>query len=156
MKNKKGLSSIVITLIMIVLSLVAVGAIWAIVSPMLGKSATDTDYATKCMGVSLEVVKLTCPGVATTNCDVIVKRTGTASTEVIAGAKVVLKDASGAGSNVFSSSANIAQLATATFNVPFTPIALVGNVKKVEVTPYFTDTSGKPYVCTTATSYSLS
>lgn len=59
LKNKRGLSEAVMTVIMIALVLVAVGVIWVVVQNVINKNASSIDYGSKCMGIVIE------PGQAT-------------------------------------------------------------------------------------------
>ena len=58
--DKRGLSGIVTALILIVLVLVAAGIVWAVYNSLIKGSAEDTEFNSKCLGVSLDVTKLSC------------------------------------------------------------------------------------------------
>ncbi|MBS3094622.1 hypothetical protein J4474_03070 [Candidatus Pacearchaeota archaeon] len=53
LKNKKGVSEAVMTVIMIVLILVAIGVIWLVVQGVLSRGSSTADYSTKCLGIAI-------------------------------------------------------------------------------------------------------
>ena len=58
--NKKGLSMIVSTLIVILLVLVAIGIIWTVVRNVINEGTETLDIAAKCLDVNLQVTAVTC------------------------------------------------------------------------------------------------
>jgi len=72
MNNKKGLSTIVTTLILILLVLVAIGIIWVVVRGILEKGSQQIDVSSKCPLIDIRVVSNgTCEG---TSCTFTVSR----------------------------------------------------------------------------------
>lgn len=71
MKNKKGLSGIVTTLIIILLGLVAAGVVWVVINNTVSKSAGNIEYGTACMDITIVPTGGSCEG---TICRVIVDR----------------------------------------------------------------------------------
>jgi len=53
--NKKGLSTVVTTLIIVLLVLVAVGIIWLVVSNLIDSGTEDVEYNAKCLEVDMEI-----------------------------------------------------------------------------------------------------
>jgi hypothetical protein len=158
-QNKRGLSTIVVTLIIIVLSLVAVGVVWAVVNGLLKTGTSNVDINSKCLGLGLQITAANCSTGATDKmCDVQVVRSGT-GTDVINGVKVVFRNET-----------------TTTVYTP-NPIDVVGDVPAlvgvrihgvdsglvnavgidtVEVTPYFKDaTSGNIQLCGQTSSFNF-
>jgi len=86
MKNTKGLSGVITTLIIILLVIAAIGIIWAVVQPFIKGSGEKFDINTKCLNVGVEPTKLNCAGGA---CNVTVKRSE--GEEEIAGVKFYLE-----------------------------------------------------------------
>ncbi|VVB83819.1 Uncharacterised protein [uncultured archaeon] len=146
--NKKGLSTIVVTLILIVLSLVAVGAVWLVVSPLIKSGSQGADVSVKCLNTNIEATKVACTA---GSCAVTLTRTGT-NTDAIGGVKLVFKDATGASSAVLDSAGNIKALAGKVTNSLATTLA---TPNKVEITPYFKDAGGNEQLCTQTTSFSF-
>ena len=89
--NKRGLSGIVTALILIVLVLVAAGIVWAVYNSLIKGSAEDTEFNSKCLGVSLDVTKLSCDE---TECTANVERS-IGSNQDFDGADAVFIDADG-------------------------------------------------------------
>ena len=141
MKNKRGLSTIVITVILIALALVAIGIVWAVVNGLLVTNKQTLDINQKCMGTQISVVSATCSGADTQNCSLTLKRTGSESSDM-GGIKVVFLNTteSTVGLEDFD---KLSQLQTKTkeYDTGLT------NVNAVQVTPFFKDASGKELIC---------
>jgi hypothetical protein len=145
-KNKRGLSTIVITLILILLSLVAVGIVWVVVNNIIKSGAKGIDTSAKCLNVNVEATAVKCAG---TNCNVTLMRTGTES-EAITGVKLVFKNSTaGTSSAVIDEPGNIEVLAGKSIND--VPAGIVPD--KIEVTAYFEDDSGNEQLCGQTTSF---
>ena len=79
-KNKKGISTIVATLVIILLAIVAVGVVWFIVNNVLKDTEGGINTATACQGVVMEAVKIDSlrgVGVNENKYALTVERTGT-------------------------------------------------------------------------------
>lgn len=55
MSNKKGMSDVVTTVLIVLLSLIAVTLVWTFLSPLILKSGADITRSQACMSVNLEV-----------------------------------------------------------------------------------------------------
>ncbi len=157
--NKKGLSTVIVTVLLIGLTIVAVGIVWAVVSNTLNRGAETADWSTKCLGVDVSATSLACTDGATNKmCIVTLERTGTED-DALAGAKLVFKGyVTATPATLLSSSSaieagtgNIPLLVTKTTASLDSLIAKTGTVNKVEVTPYFKDTSNVEHLCSTTT-----
>ena len=86
--NKKGLSEVVTTVIIILLVLVAIGIVWAVVNPTLKSGAQQV--SADCLSLSLEPVTcdVTLTGAAFTSAAVQVKRNAGSGT--LTGLKILL------------------------------------------------------------------
>ncbi len=149
MENKKGLSDIVVTLIIIVLSLVAIGVVWVVVSNMLKSGTASADIGAKCIGVQVSAINANCSDATSNVCTVSLSRTGTDNSP-IGGVKLVFRNESaGVSSGVVDVPGDIAQLAGSivTVDTGVAKTAFLGNFSKVEVTVYFKDASGTAQVC---------
>jgi hypothetical protein len=156
-QNKKGLSTIVVTLIIIVLSLVAVGVVWTVVSNLLNGETAGIDINSKCLGVNLEITQANCSA-GTTNkiCDVQVSRGGTTS-EAFAGVKLVFRNIT---SGVNSPAAidvpgDIPSIVGARLTGKDSGIAKANGINTIELIPYFKDTSGNVQLCSQTTSFNF-
>ncbi len=130
--NKKGMSTIITTVIMIVLVLVAVGVVWAIVQNILTESADDISLGSLKIRLNIEKVKITDVGV-----DVQVKRS--AGEANLVGINFIISD--GENTEVFEEKTTMKQLATKTFSLSY-----FGVVKSVEIAPVLESESGKEKV----------
>lgn len=90
MKNNRGLSTIVTTLIIILLVFVAVGIIWAVVQGVLNEGGDTVNYSAECLAISVDVTSASC---TSTDCTVTVTR-GSGGGD-IGGTYVVLFDDAG-------------------------------------------------------------
>ncbi len=144
--NKRGLSTVVTTLIIILLVFIAVGIIWVVIRNVIQGGTENVDWSSKCLEVSVESTKLTCtsatnPAVNPDVCTVSMVRE--AGGEAIAGVKVVL---SGTGGNFVSPQVgNIVPLATKT--TPAITATGITNVTGVEIVPYFLDGQNVEHLC---------
>src|SRR5512137_2593316 len=93
--NKKGLSTIVATLLIILLTLVAVGIIWIVVRNVVQGGADQVDIDSKCLSASVEATKVTN---VSTAYQVTITRNG--GEDALGGVKLVFTDASGAANEV--------------------------------------------------------
>ena len=147
MENKRGLSAIVATLIIILLVLVAVGIIWVVVRNLLQEGAEQIDISTKCIAVDLRAVSVV-PVVGSPESYFVTLRR-TAGGEAIGGIKIVLFNET-ANSGVLNFTA-LLELETKTE----TFAAGVTNANKLEYTAYFEDTSGNERLCAQTNSYTI-
>jgi len=146
MENKKGLSTIVATLIIILLVLVAVGIIWVVVRNVIQQGAEQVEISTKCMAVDLRAVSVN----ETTAGNYAVTLRRVAGGEAIAGVKIALFNET-ANSGVLDGFLALSELETKTET--FT--AGVTNADRLEYTVYFEDASGNERLCSQTNSYSF-
>lgn len=147
LKNSKGLSEIVTTLILILLTLVAVGVIWGVVNNLLGKSTDTVSTSSKCLDVEVRATKVI-NTTSTGNYNVTLKRSPTGDPTGV-GAKVIF----------YSDTGNSEPIPFGDTLVPLevsTRELVVGlpDANKVEVTVYFIDEeSGKETLCPSSTTF---
>lgn len=72
--GKKGLSTVVTTVIMVLLVLVAVGVVWVVINNILGDTSGQIDISAKCSTTNLEVDSVICQ--SATECTVALKKSG--------------------------------------------------------------------------------
>lgn len=108
--SKKGMSTVIVTIIMIVLVLGAVGVIWGIVGGVLDQGTSDASLSGKCIKANLVATKMICEGAT---CDVTLNRK-VGGGDAIGGAKLIFKntDSGNLGTTVGDFSGNIAELGT--------------------------------------------
>ncbi len=148
MHSKGGLSTIVITLIIIMISLVAVGIVWFVVNNLIKSGTQGVELTAKCLNVLIEPTKVNCSKVtANVICDIELTRTGTGSDE-IGGVKMIFKNStSGVGSSLINLNGNIeALVGKKQTGVNTTVLSSVG-VDLLEVTVFFKDASENEQLC---------
>lgn len=140
--NKRGISNIIVTLMMIVLVLVAVAIVWGVVNNILEGGAEQINLGTKCLDVNVRATNLACIG---TVCDVTVTRN--AGGEDIGGIKLIFTNSTGTENYIHDVSGNMAPLEVKTE----TSINTIGvsDADNVEVVVYFKDALGNEQLCST-------
>ena len=147
--NKKGLSTVVTTLIVILLVLVAIAIIWIVIRGVIESGATQIDIRSKCLGADVRVVQPT--GCASNLvCSVTIQRKSGTYNDAIGGVKLVFSKNAYTG-NAIDSLGDLAVLATkATGNVnPAGPAGtnFVSVPTKVDVFVYFTGENNEEVIC---------
>jgi hypothetical protein len=132
-ENKSGLSTIVVTLILIVLALVAVGAVWLVVSGVIKIGSSESNVSGFTM--NLKITRVVSEG---ENLSVTVQRNPGKGT--LSKIKFVVSD--GINSEVVTRDASIEELASQTFAFPLTQMSLT-NVKSVSIAPVIDSESGE-------------
>jgi len=157
MENKRGLSDIVVTLIIVLLSMVAIGVVWVVVNNLIQSGTAGVETSAKCLNVNLEVKKVNCTDGSTNQiCDVTLSRTGTES-DALGGVKLIFqnKTAEVSSSSLIDISGNIEPLVGKKATGIDSLIANAVGVNAIEVTPYFKDDSGNEQLCSQTISYSF-
>lgn len=144
--NKKGLSAVVVTLIMILLGIVVAGIIWVVVRNVAQGGTEEIGLGAKCLEVDVVATKAECTQAG--SCNVTVERN--AGGDDLGGLKLIFNNASGEQNYVHDVSGNINPLETTTEEQIATGLV---NVTSVDVTPYFTSESGNEQLCSGSTSY---
>lgn len=143
--NQKGLSAIIATLLIILLTLVAVGIIWVVIRNVVQGGAEQIDLSAKCTAVSLSAVTVTESSPGSGNYSITLRRD--ADDEGDLGVKVnVFAGTSSGGVQDWGSFGGLDALGTATNNVNGPASA-----DKIEYTPFFQDASRNDQICPGAT-----
>lgn len=146
---KKGVSTIVAALILIVLVLVAVGIVWAVVSNLIGTGSETVEISGKCVTISVKATAVDCS--VPSACLVTLERSGT-GTDDIGGVKLVFKNATvGASSSVMDEEGDIEQLIPNPVTIDLTNE--ISNPNSVETTIYLIDGSGEKRLCAQTTTF---
>jgi len=138
-KDNKGLSAVVITVIMIALVLVAVAIVWVVYRNVIEKQVENIGIESKCIDVDIRPTKAAC---ASGVCNTTVTRS--AGGEDIAGIKLIFEESTGESNYVETVTGNIASLETKTISGIDTGLT---SPNKVEVVAYFEDGSGNEQIC---------
>ena len=138
-ENKRGISSIIATLILLLLTIVLVGIVWAVVSGIVKTSTEGATSGAQCFNSAIDITSATCTS-ATGTCNVTIQRT--LGTETIAGVRLIFVNAAGS-SNFTDVNGTLQTLVPlrATTNTG------VANVTKINAAVYFTDAVGNKNVC---------
>ncbi len=139
--DKRGLSTIVATLIVVLLVFVAVGILWVVLRNFVSGGAEQVDLSSKCLEVSVEPTKVVNSGGVY---NVTVLRKG--GDFEIAGVNLVFTGASGDTNYVYDASGDITTLALKTVSVDLTGSG-VTSPNKVDAVVYFLDESGNRQFC---------
>ena len=110
--NKKAISDIVTTVLIVLLSVVAVVILWSFVSPLLSKSGAQVAQTQACLNANLEITGCTLGGSNLYN--VTVKRNSGAAT--LTGIKLVFAKADGS-TTAFNYSVSPGELETKLYSV---------------------------------------
>ena len=142
--SRRGLSAVVTTLIIILLSLVAIGIIWVVVNNVLEGGAETTEIGAKCLQVDIKATAASCNA---GNCNVTYNRKS--GGDAIDGIKIVMSD--GQNSVQTDVPGNVAPLAIVTkTNVNATTLSTPSSV---QIAAYFVDASGQEQVCTPGSAF---
>ena len=144
-EGKRGLSTIVVTLIIILISLVAVGIVWVVVRNLINSGTQGVEVSSKCLNINVEATAVNCSSVGSSRiCDVALKRTGTGS-DAIAGVKLVFKNTTaGTSSLLVNVAGNIEPLVG---KIQTGINTTLSGANRVEVTAFFKDASGNDQIC---------
>ena len=154
-QNKKGLSAIVATLIIILLTLVAVGIIWAVIRNLVEGGAGQVDLSSKCLNVELSGVNVTENALIPGNYSVTLRRGSDSQDDI--GVKIAVFKGATENSGVleFGDFGNLDALGTVTKPVVTVAPALITEGDSIQFTAYFQDTSGDPQLCSHTYTYSF-
>jgi len=143
MIRKKGLSTVVTTLIIVLLVLAAIGIIWGPIQNLLkgGENAVDK---TKCLDVDISATKVV--NTTTTSYSVTMKRSSSGEGEF--GAKIIIFDVNETTNGFVDSGEFFTPLAYKTVNVTG-----VANGVRLEINPYYIDSNGKEALCQGTTKF---
>jgi hypothetical protein len=149
-QNKRGLSDIVTTLVIILLSLIAIAVVWVVVNSLIKSGTKNTEILAKCSNINLDFVSVKC-NVEGNSCNVTLKKTGT--TQNISGASLVFSNSSSSYSpDPIDYSGDLPNLVPKLIVETGADSVLnsgINNPDKIQVTPYFKDTSNNQYDCST-------
>ena len=145
MKNKKGLSTIVATLMIILLTIVAFAIIATVITRNIKKDVGKMDLSSQCLDVHMQIIKVTKDGPDgqfPVKLNIKIKRD--AGGEKIAG--YLLSIANSTSNQLINKAGNFAPLKETTIAVSDTENTML-SVTSVSITPYLTDSTGDKYNC---------
>jgi len=156
MKNNKGLSTVVTTLIIVLLVLAAIGLIWGPIKSLLSNSTSSLDQ-TKCFNLNIGVTKASLVNTTTDQYLITIKRSDTGSGVESAGAKLIFYNDTQSSSTIdFSDDVTGGGMFTSPQVYTAEVNGTVTNATKIEVIPYYIDeNTGNKQVCSTSAEFNL-
>ena len=151
MADKRGLSTIVATLIVVLLVFVAVGILWVVLRNFVQGGSEQVDLASKCLEVSIAPTKVVDLGGGIYSVTVLRKGGDFA----VAGVSLVITDSTGNANYVQDTDGDISNLALNTVNVTIPGTSGVTDPNKVDAVVYFQDASGSNQYCSNGESFSF-
>ncbi|NMB67112.1 hypothetical protein GYA25_03575 [Candidatus Woesearchaeota archaeon] len=162
--NKKGLSDIVVTLIIVLLSIVAIGVVWSVINGLIKNQSQGVASGSKCLTAVVDPTSLNCANDSDYfKCTIDLQRQTQGSETPLAGVELVFIPYNTTSKQSLSKVGPI----DLTGDVP----ALVGKratdvnttraystdlvIKTVEATPYFLDDSGQKQRCQNTRPYTI-
>lgn len=152
--NKKGLSTVVTTLIIILLVLVAIGIVWVVIRGVIESGAGQIDVSSKCPMLDLRITFVNTTLCNVTQCDVEIYRASGGEEE---GVFYKLAVTNATGTCIFTESTNdIQPLETRRSTISFTGCNLgIPIAKEVSVTPFLFDSSREEKLCPNSNKYTV-
>lgn len=141
--NKKAISGIVATVIMIGLVIVVVGVVWVVINNLISSEAEEIDYSQKCLGISLKVDSLDCDGV---QCNIELKRQLGSKSDSFEGVGVSLSSDTSSAEGEIILEGNIAVTKTSILVTDFM-------ATEADVRIYIEKDNGEKYWCSQIASY---
>ena len=151
MRNNKGLSTVVTTLIIILLVLVAVGIIWGVVNNLLSKSKGTIETSTKCFDIDVRATKIVegnqSDATSVGKYNVTLHRSASGDAEAVY-AKLVIFNSEG-NTAVLDFGQGLMPLDTITNEVD--SAINMTNADKIDVTAFYLDENGNENLCPSGT-----
>lgn len=142
-ENKKGVSAVITSVMLIALTFIAIGVIWISVTEIAKGRADDATDQENCVGINLEVLFVDESCDNTLGCNVTLRRRAGGGN--MTGVKAVFGDGS-SYSGPISEEINIEPLETYVLDVE--PVEVViENPNEIEVTPYIIGIDGSEILC---------
>lgn len=148
-KNKRGISGVIVALILVLLALVAAGIIWYVVRSIAEGGAEDIQLRARCFDVEMSPTQVS--SCTAGICNVTIERTD-ASDEEITKVRLVFTTDDGTQNYPVDQDVSITALGLETITDIDTGLADVG---KVEVAFYLEDDAGEQQLCSGTTSLNL-
>ncbi len=135
MKNKRGMSAVVTTLIIILLALVAIGVVWVVIKNIVSKGKEDISLTG--LTLDLEILKASVDG--DTLSVTVQRKSGEGTLKAIS---FIISD--GDNSVVIKRETTMEELQTKTFTFDLsTELSGVGDITSISVAPVYETSSGK-------------
>lgn len=153
LNNKRGLSTVVTTLIIILLVLVAIGIIWIVVRGVIEQGSQQIDVSSKCPFLDITITEAQARFCNGTACNAtIVRSSGGDETGVFY--RLVVNN--GTATCKYDETNDMAPLAEDSTNRTYSPACTIYNPTKLTVTPYMMNSENIPQLCPNYKDYTLS
>src|SRR3989344_2338618 len=139
--NKRGISEIIITLIMVIIVLGIITILWVVLRGFIGEGTEQITVGKECLLVNV-TLQTSCSGTSNDVCSVTFTRSPGGND--IGGIKLVFTNSSATETFVHDYSGNLTALETKTINSISTGIT---KTNKVDLTVYFIDSEGNEKLC---------
>jgi len=139
--NKKGISGVIVVMILIAIAIVAIGIVWFTVNNLLNKQVEGISSSSDCLGVLLDIKSVGNCSSGSTSCNVTVERKS--GGEDIDGVRVIVSDGSSTLSGDYTGSLGPLEMTT----ISATGSALDGDATTAKVAALINSDSGETYVC---------
>lgn len=144
--NKRGISTIIATLILILLTVVLIGIVWVVVNNIVGSSTSQINSQSQCFNSGIQITAATCDQNGT-YCNVTIQRT--TGSDVIGGVRLAFQNAASQSATA-DIPGNVVQLGLETANIPQVNVT---NVSSIQAAIYFGNTTTSQRVCTNPVQY---
>lgn len=150
-KNKRALSGVITTLIIILLVIAAIGIVWFVVRPFISGGGETFNIGTKCLQTEVEVTAVMCG----TNdlCNVTLRR-GSDGADELGGVNLIFYNSAGTDNYIKKAEGDIGQqeLETVT-DIDISDLS--GTPETLSIASYFIDSSGSESACDETGSYTI-
>ena len=143
MKNKQGLSTVITTLIIILLVLIAIGIVWVVVRNLINQGARTGDITTQCLSIDMSITGVTGSCNPTGGCAVTIYR-GAGGGNVDGVKMVFMNKSTSTTTDIMDIATSFEPLGT---YVEKNQTAFTFGVDNVQITPYIKDSTGKEQLC---------
>ena len=154
-KEKKGISDILVTMIVLLLTIGGIITVSIVVTNIVKGQTGNVELSTKCINVNVDVTKVICTdGTIDRLCTVTFSRTGSEDSP-IGGVKVVFRNSASGKSSpaLIDVPGNIEHLVGKIQADIDTGMAIADDANRIEVTAYFEDESGNEQLCSQTSSF---
>jgi flagellin-like protein len=152
LKKNRGISGIIVAIIMIALVLIAAGILWAVIGKLLEGQEKDILGTQKCLGIQIEPTGFDCDN-PYDNCSVHLKR-ATGSTEQVTKVGITFSDEDESVDEYLGEVDNIPAIRTIT-NINISDNDISNNLTKVTVR-WFVEVEEEDFPCPGSTTFEKS
>ena len=141
MNNRRAVSGVITTLLLITVAIVAIGIVALVILNAVGSGEQTIDFSQKCLGAQF---KINSAEISAGNCDVVVERIAGLSTENVDG---IILTVNNDAAKVLDSGTNLVSTATLKVLTCATAPAIT-SITQVDGVPYFLKEDGTKHLCT--------